>query len=416
MSATFEASEAERRDGAPIDLQGFDLTALPDGFHEDPYPWYAALREREPVKRLADGGVLLTRYRDVLAVYEDPATFSSDKKAAFAPKFGPGRLFDHHTTSLVFNDGPYHRRVRRLIVGALLPRAIAPREPDLTALVARLIETMAKKGEADLIADFAGAIPVEVIGDLLCIPREERAPLRGWSLAILGALEPAPTAEALIAGEAALEGFHAYLERLVAERRARLRDVDQDVLSRLILGEVEGERLSHRELLENCIFLLNAGHETTTNLIGNLLEALWRFPLERARLARDPSLARGAVEEALRFESSNQLGNRVTTKETVVGGEPLAAGTQVTLCIGAANRDPEIFDAPNRFDIARAPNRHLAFGGGPHQCAGMNLARLEARIAVGAFVAAFPDYRISPAAVRGGRARFRGFRTLPAQL
>lgn len=399
-----------------ICAEGFDLTASPPGFHEDPYPWYEALRTRDPVKRLADGGVLLTRYRDVLAVYGDPATFSSDKRAAFGPKFGPGRLFEHHTTSLVFNDAPYHRRVRRLIVGALLPRAIAHRTPGLAALVRRLIEALAQKGEVDLIADFAGAIPVEVIGDLLRIPRDERAPLRGWSRAILGALEPAPPADALAAAEAALADFHEFLERLVAERRARPGDVDRDVLSRLILGDVEGERLSHRELLENCIFLLNAGHETTTNLIGNLLEALARFPAERAKLLADPSLVGGAVEEGLRFESSNQLGNRVTTRETAVGGEALAAGTQITLCIGAANRDPEIFEDPDRFDIARAPNRHLAFGGGPHQCAGMNLARLEARIAVAAFVAAFPGYRISPAAERGGRARFRGFRTLPAQL
>jgi cytochrome P450 len=293
---------------------------------------------------------------------------------------------------------------------------IAHREADLTALVGRLIDAMAREGRAELIADFAGAIPVEVIGDLLQIPRDERGPLRGWSLAILGALEPAPSPAVLAQGEAALAGFHGYLEALVAERRASPRDVDRDMLSRLILGEVDGQRLTPDELIENCVFLLNAGHETTTNLIGNMLEALWRFPDQRARLRNDPALIRGAVEEGLRFESSNQLGNRLATAEARIGGRAIAAGTQVTLCIGAANRDPQVFEDPDHFDIGREPNRHLAFGGGPHQCAGMNLARMEARIAVAAFVARFPDYEISPGAERSARARFRGFRRLPAEL
>jgi cytochrome P450 len=399
-----------------VDITGFDLRALPAAFYADPYPWYEALRQREPVKRLPGGGVLLTRYADVLAVYEDTATFSSDKRAEFLPKYGPGRLYRHHTTSLVFNDAPYHTRTRKLIMGALIPRMIAHREADLTALVGRLIDAMAEAGQAELIAAFAGAIPVEVIGDLLQIPRDERGPLRGWSLAILGALEPAPSAAVLEQGEAALAGFHAYLVDLVAERRAKPRDIDRDLLSRLILGEVDGERLTPEELAENCVFLLNAGHETTTNLIGNLLEALWRFPDQRVRLRTDPALIRGAVEEGLRFESSNQLGNRLATADTRVGGEAIAAGTQVTLCIGAANRDPQVFADPDRFDIGREPNRHLAFGGGPHQCAGMNLARMEARIAVAAFVARFPDYEIAAGAERSPRARFRGFRRLPADL
>jgi len=399
-----------------VDITGFDLRALPPAFYENPYPWYEALRRHDPVKRLLGGGVLLTRYADVLAVYEDATTFSSDKRAEFLPKYGRGRLYRHHTTSLVFNDAPYHKRVRKLIVGALIPRMIARREADLTTLVGRLIDAMAREGQAELIADFAGAIPVEVIGDLLQIPRDERGPLRDWSLAILGALEPAPSLAVLAQGETALAGFHAYLEALVAERRAKPRDVDRDMLSRLILGEVDGESLTQHELIENCVFLLNAGHETTTNLIGNMLEALWRFPDQRARLRADPLLIRGAVEEGLRFESSNQLGNRLATADTMIGGHAIAAGTQVTLSIGAANRDPQVFEDPDRFDIGREPNRHLAFGGGPHQCAGMNLARMEARIAVAAFVARFPGYEISPGAERTARARFRGFRRLPAEL
>jgi cytochrome P450 len=397
-------------------VEDFDLRALPDGFYVDPYPWYEALRREQPVKQLPDGSVLLTRYADVAEAYRDTATFSSDKRVEFAPKFGAGRLFRHHTTSLVFNDGPYHTRVRKLIVGALLPRALAAREVAIGHLVDRLLARMETAETVDLITDFAGAIPVEVIGDLLQIPHEERAPLRGWSLAILGALEPAPSREVLARGETALADFHALLERLIAERRAHPRDVEEDLLSRLIQGEVAGERLTHEELLENCVFLLNAGHETTTNLIGNALEALWRYPRERTRTGAQPWLVRAAVEETLRFESSNQLGNRVCTVEAAVGGARLPQGAQVTLCIGAANRDPEAFTSPDEFLLSRDPNRHLAFGGGPHQCAGMNLARLEARLAVGGLLARYPHYEVLPGAERSRRARFRGFKTLPVQL
>jgi len=401
---------------APLDLEGFDLRNPPPDFCEAPYPWYAALRRLAPIKPLPGGGVLVSRYDDVAAAYRDQATFSSDKRAEFAPRFGEGRLLRHHTTSLVFNDPPYHSRVRKLIQGALVPRAIAHREPRLAEQVARLLDDLSCDPAPDLVAGFAGAIPVDVIGDLLEIPREDRSPLRAWSLAILGALEPAPPPTVLAAGEQALCEFHAYLEDLIADRRARPRDVERDVLSRLIAGEVDGERLSHEELLENCVFLLNAGHETTTNLIGNLLEALWRFPDQRARLLDEPDLIRTAVEEGLRFESSNQLGNRLTTRAATLGGVALEPGTQVTLAIGAANRDCAVFSTPDRFDIGRFPNRHLAFGGGPHQCAGMNLARMEARVAVGAFIARFPAYEILPEARRSRRVRFRGFESLPARL
>lgn len=157
---------------AGSEAAGFDLTRLPAAFYGNPYPIYDALRRAAPVYRLPDGGLFLTRYADVQAVYLNADAFSSDKRAAFAPKFGDGRLYRHHTTSLVFNDAPYHTRVRRLIQGALLPRAIAHRQPALEALVARLITALAERGGGDLIADFAAAIPVEVIGDLLQVPHE----------------------------------------------------------------------------------------------------------------------------------------------------------------------------------------------------------------------------------------------------
>jgi cytochrome P450 len=394
----------------------FDIEKLTPEFYVNPYPTYRALREHEPVKRLPNGSWFLTRYDDLVSAYKSTKLFSSDKRREFAPKYGDSLLYEHHTSSLVFNDPPAHTRVRRLIMGALSPRAIAEMQPDLIALVDRLLDALAAKGSVELIGDFASAIPVQVIGNLLDVPMEERGPLRDWSLAILGALEPVISADVFARGNKAVEDFLSYLEILVARRRARPGNPDRDVLTRLIQGEDNGERLTSKELLHNCIFLLNAGHETTTNLIGNGLVALSGNPAQKKRLIENPELIKTAVEEILRFESSNQLGNRMTTERVELGGISLAAGTPVTLCIGAANRDPLQFTDPENLDIGRTPNRHLAFGTGAHQCAGMALARLEGAIAISRFLARFPNYASSGAPVRGGRVRFRGFLSVPCEV
>jgi cytochrome P450 len=391
----------------------FDIEKLTPEFYADPYPTYRALREHEPVKLLPNGCYFLTRYDHLVTAYKNTRLFSSDKKKEFSPKYGASPLYEHHTTSLVFNDPPAHTRVRRLIMGALSPRAIAEMEPDLIALVDRLLDSIAAKGDFELIGDFASAIPVQVIGNLLDVPRDERGPLRDWSLAILGALEPVISPEVFARGNNAVTDFLRYLEILVERRRAKPGNPERDVLTRLIQGEDNGERLSEKELLHNCIFLLNAGHETTTNLIGNGLVALSQNPAQKKRLIEHPELIKTAIEEILRFESSNQLGNRMTTEQVELGGVTMAAGTPVTLCIGAANRDPAQFTDPEHLDIARTPNRHLAFATGAHQCAGMALARLEGAIAISRFLARFPAYRLNGPPVRGGRARFRGFLSVP---
>jgi cytochrome P450 len=399
-------------DGAAL-AREFDLRRIGTAFLDDPYPTYALLRRHDPVHRDPDGSYFLTRYDDVMAVYRD-RRFSSDKKAEFRPKFGDSPLYTHHTTSLVFNDPPLHTRVRKLLAPAFTPRALNALEPRFTALVDGLLDAAEARGSMDLIGDFAAALPVEIIGDMLGVPRDERHPLRGWSLAILGALEPSPTDEALRRGNDSVTAFSAYLDGLIAERRRHPRD--NDVLTALIAGVVDGESLSGVELVQNCIFLLNAGHETTSNLIGNGVAALLDHPAERARLAAELGLIETSVEEFLRFESSNQLGNRRAMDDVEIGGITLPAGSFVTLGIGAANRDPAQFPDPDRLDITRNPNRHLAFGAGVHACAGMTLARMEGRIAIGRLLARFPGLRRDGTPVRGGRARFRGYLSYPLAL
>jgi cytochrome P450 len=391
------------------------LTAPPTGFVDDPYPWFDALREQRPVHALGPGSWLLTRYDDVLAVYRSP-TVSSDKQREFGPKFGIGTpLHQHHTTSLVFSDPPRHTRLRRLLMGALSQRIIQRVEAGLVALVDELLDELADTAAPDLIAGFAARIPVEVIGNLLAVPKDQRGPLRGWSLAILSALEPAPDAALMARGHAAVVEFIAYLKVLVDKRRAHPRDADTDVLTRLLQGDTDGP-LDEAELLHNCIFLLNAGHETTTNLIGNGLHALITHRDQLDRLVAEPTLIGSAVEELLRFESPIQLNNRLATAPMQLGGQTVSAGDFITLAIGAANRDPAVFDLPNRLDITRKPNNHLAFGQGAHACSGMNVARLEGRVAIGRLLARFPRIELDGAPERDPRIRFRGFRRLPVAL
>jgi cytochrome P450 len=407
-----------------------DLRNPPAAFYSNPYPVYAALREFEPVRHMPDGSVLITRYKDLIQVYKDAHTFSSDKKIEFTPKFGDApHLLEHHTTSLIFNDPPLHTQVRQIMMGALTRRAIDQMETSLTELVSKLADHIQTQGGGDLIEDFAAAIPIEVIGNLLNIPHDERGPLRDWSLAILGALEPKISVDQAQRGNTAVAEFLEYLKVLVADRRAHPGNPESDVLTRLIQGERSdnGQRLSENELLHNCIFILNAGHETTTNLIGNALVALQEWPEQKELLIERISASQHdkaalddvlntAVDEFLRFESSNQLGNRRATVDCLVGDVSLPKGTLITLCIGSANRDPAQFENAEAMDITRPNCKHLSFAFGIHQCAGLHLARLEGRVALQIFLQRFPNYKLTAAPTRGGRARFRGFLNAPFSI
>ena len=408
MSASDKSAEAAADPSLSL---GFDPNRLTPAFYENPYPTYSALREFDPVHRCPDGTYFLTRYADLDQIYRDRVRFSSDKRAVFGPKFGiDSALYEHHTTSLVFNDAPYHTRVRRHIVGALTPSVLQAMEPQIVALVDGLLDGLEQKGRFDLIEDFAAAIPVEVIGNLLKVPREARGPLRSWSLAILGALEPTVGDGARAAGDRAVREFMDYLRLLLDDRRRH--PLENDLLTRLL----REKDLSTTELLHNCIFLLNAGHETTTNLIGNGLCLLLSDPNLLQRCSSTPELIPSTIEECLRFESPNQLGNRLVVERICVRGVSFEPGTYLTLCIGAANRDAEEFPQPEIFDPGRRPNRHLAFAAGGHACAGMSIARLEAQIAIPRLIQRFPDMQLTGRPVRGGRARFRGFSSLPAQV
>jgi cytochrome P450 len=402
--------------------RNFDIKRLAPSFLENPFPVYRALREHDPVHRMPDGSYFLSRYDDCAAIYHDAKTWSSDKTIDFRPNFGDSALYEHHTTSLVFNDAPYHSRVRKLLAPAFTPRALKALQPRIEALVDRLLERAAARGEIDLIEDFAAAIPVQLIGDMLGIPQDERGPLRDWSLAILGALEPVLNPAQFERGVTAVDEFKAFLRDLIARRNRERSGDDAEILSKLIAGSAvcpagaPAECMSELELLHNCIFLLNAGHETTTNLIGNGVDLLMRNPDALRELREHPELIETAVEEFLRMESSNQLGNRRAATDTVLAGVAMPKGTYVHIGIGAANRDPAQFPEPERLDIRRDPNRHLAFATGIHACAGMSLARMEGQVGIGRLVQRFGRIERAGDFVRGGRARFRGFVRYPLRV
>ena len=395
-----------------LDTSHFDLNNLPNGFYEDPFKYYSSLRQTDPVKFLPDNSVLISSWEDLNTIYRDTQNFKSDKKISFGEKFSNTPLFEHHTTSLVFNDPPLHSRVRKIMTGAMNPKAVALMEPGLEILVEKLLGEMDE--EANLIEEFAMKIPVEVIGNLFNIPHSLRSPLRDWSLSILSALEPTPTKQELEKGNNAVLEFKEFLKKITDERRKNPGDPDTDVLTRMIIAE--DSNLSETELLQNCIFILNAGHETTTNLIGNALWALCTYPMARKTLIKNPAILNSAIDEFLRFLSPNQFGNRETAFEVSLSGKKIPKNTNLHLCIGAANRDPLQFKDPEELIIDRTPNRHLAFAGGAHHCVGFSLAKMEARIAIGMFLKNFPNYNLISKPRWSRRIRFRGLTHLHARL
>jgi len=399
-----------------LDITNFDLNEIDDSFIADPYPTLMALRTSSPLHRNGDGSIYLTRHADVLKVYQS-RTMLSDKKEEFGKKFGQCPLLNHHTTSLIFNDPPYHTVVRKLLAFAFTPRKLQEMEPLIEGIVGDLLDRMEPGQSFDLIEKYAMVLPTEIISFMLGIPEEYRPKLRSFSTAILGALDPVVPEERLKAGNDAVVEFGAILRDLIAHRR---KNPDGgrpgDILTALIFGEVDGRRLSDEELVQNCIFLLNAGHETTTSLVGNSIHILLENPDQLRLLQGDPDLITTAIEEFLRYESPLMIGNRLAGEDIELSGQIVPKGTYIHTSIAAANRDPEVFDRPEEVDITRAKNKHLAFITGIHVCLGATLARIEGRIAVGEFVKRFPKLEADGPAEHLGLARFRGYQKLPVRI
>jgi len=398
------------------DMEHFDLNAIGRDFIADPHPTLHWLRANSPVHRNADGSVYLTRHADCLKVYQS-RDMLSDKTEEFGKKFGQCPLHTHHTTSLIFNDPPYHTVVRKLIAGAFTPRKLAEMEKRIEGIVDRLLDQVEEKGELDLIPDFGMILPTEIISFMLGIPEDYRTMLRGFSLAILGALDPVVPRDRIEAGNAAVTEFSEILTDLIDHRRRNPDGAAQgEVLDALIFGEHDGRRLTQEELVQNCIFLLNAGHETTTSLVGNSVAILLDNPDQHRMLLEDPDLITSAVEEFLRVQSPLQIGNRLAGEDIALPSGTIPKGTYIHTSIGGANRDPEVFVDPDRVDITRKPNKHIAFITGIHVCLGASLARVEGRIALGRFVKRFPKLAANGPAEIMPLARFRGYSSLPVKV
>ena len=386
----------------------FDLQNVSEDYLVDPYRVLAELRAQSPVHKNTDGTFVLTCYADIVQTYRDPLIWSSDKRATFKPKFGNTPLFEHHTNSIVFIDPPNHTRIRRLFQSAFTRKALAAFVPRITSLVDEYLNRLEDQGQMEVVEEFSFRLPIEVVCDLLGVPRQDREFIRGWANAILTALEPTLVQKQLDDGNQAVVDFKQYLGDLIAYRRAHPHDAqDTEVLTILADAEADGKRLTEIELLHQCIFMLNAGHETSTNMITHGIHEMLLNPDQIDLLSENPDLIEPMVEEVLRYQAPIQINNRRANSDQILSGVTIPADTTVHMMINAANRDPAQFSNPDRFDITRRPNRHLSFGLGVHICAGNALARVEAQIAFQRLFRRFPKLALTIPAVIAPRLRFR---------
>jgi cytochrome P450 len=358
-----------------------DLRLLADpAIRADPYPLLAQLRESSPLPMLDGVLVVVGRHRDCAALLRHPNASSERTRSVLAPPKVPRRGL-----SFLTKDPPDHTRLRRLVSAAFTPRVIASLRPRIVEVVDDLFARVAGDGRMEVVADLAHPLPVQIISELLGVPPEDHEQFRVWSALLARALDPQladPDQDRLDAGAAARDEFDRYFAGLIAARRTHPRE---DLLSLLVHAEAEGDKLTENELLATCVLLLVAGHETTANLIANAVLALLRHPDQLATLRARPDLVDGCVEEALRYDAPVQLTSRVARGPLPIGDIELPVGGMALMLIAAANRDPEVFDDPDRFDITRRPGGHLAFAAGIHFCLGAGLARLESAVALDAF-------------------------------
>jgi cytochrome P450 len=363
-------------------------------FVADPYPTYHRLRSEDPVHHSPLGFWVLTRYADVIAMLRDPRLVKEPIAAFVAARFGmavpPGLGL-----SMLDRDPPDHTRLRGLVSKAFTPRALEGLRSHIQQIVDRLLARVEHRGAMDLIDEFAYPLPVLVICELLGVPVEDQERFRHWGLDIargLDAIMLPPDSEVARRSMAARHALSDYFRELIAKRRAAPRE---DMLSALIAAEEAGDRLNGEELRATCILLLVAGHETTVNLIGNGTLALLRHPDQFAKLRDNPRLIGTAVEELLRYDGPVQRTARIPSEDITIGGHTIGKGEMVMPFLGAADRDPAQFPDPDRLDITRADNRHIAFGMGIHFCLGAPLARMEGQIAINTLLQRLPELALA---------------------
>lgn len=395
---------------------------LAPGYATDPYPQFAALREAAPVHHLdLTQSWLVTRYEDVremqrertMSVRIQNATRTPAVEAELAlieAQGGRGR------TSMLRQDGEDHTRLRRLVSRAFTPKAVKDWRERTEEIVDRLLDEVAERGEIDALEDYALPLPCQVISEMLGMPIGDIPTLRGWSDALVKALDPIRSPDEEAAAVAAGTAFYAYLAAVIEDKRQAPGD---DILSMLISAEEDGDRLSHAELIDQVSLLYVAGHETTVSLITNGLNALLDHPDQLRRLQMDPSLDANAIEECLRYDSPVVLNRRITTEDLTIGDVAIPAGSVLSLLQGAANRDPRHFGpTAGAFDITRpGANEHVSLGGGAHHCLGAALTRLEAQVALPALIRRFPDIdKAGSGPVWLPRVVFRAMGSLPVSL
>jgi pimeloyl-[acyl-carrier protein] synthase len=369
-------------------------------FRDDPHPLMRSVREAGRVSRDVVGIWLLCHHADVSSglrstrLSREP--WRSPVYRQLRPFVADSMLERTAEQWMLFNDPPKHTRLRRLVNGAFKPPVIAALRERIVAVADELLDALPRDGTFDLMAGFAQQLPVRVICDVLGLPAQDFAKTKLWSDALALIVEPVVRREQRLAGARAADEMVEYLRGHIAARRA---GPPRDDLFGLLVSAQEGEgSLSEDELLGNLILLFVAGHETTTNLIGNGMLTLLRHPQQLLRLRADPSLAGGAVEEALRYEGSVNMVSRVTVEPFAVGEVLIPPGEVLFYMLGPANRDPVVFEDPERFDIGRQANPHLAFGAGIHFCLGAPLARLEGEIAFTRLLARYPRLALADAA------------------
>ena len=398
-----------------MSIESFDLYNPPSDFINNVYKYYNLLREKSPIHKNSDGSYILTRYKDLVGVYRNFKVWSSDKRTEFGAKFGSSPLFEHHTTSVVFVDPPDHTRIRKIFQQAFTPKSILGLERNINKLVDSYLVMMHAKKKFDFVSDFSFRLPVDVVCSVLGVPSEDRHLIRDWAHKILGALEPKLTHKQFNEGSSAVINFKQYLKDQIKFRKTH-KDINKanEVLSLLI--EAEGLELSETELLHQCIFMLNAGHETSTNMLSHGLNELINHKDQYKLLQKEPGRIDTAIDEILRFQPPIQINNRRCLEKTKLGDVVVPEGTSVHMIIAGANRDPLQFFKPETFDISRSPNRHLSFGLGIHICAGINLARVEAKVAFQSLMSSFREINILKKPKVANRIRFREIKEMQIEI